>query len=330
MLDKQYKSLTLRLGFALLLMLVLLQGLMTALAFAQLLFEAFLIEKAANILYWSLYNLFYMLSFMLPVPFFMLISGKKKGEPIHFEVRFPRPFALMALSAVGLTLAAGQINSLLLAPFTGEDSSTDVLLEMISPDKGYMVVLVFIMIVIVPAFCEEFLFRGLILGNLLPYGKTLAIVGSALMFATMHQNFGQFLYTAVAGVFLGILYAESRSIWPSTIVHMLNNLLSFVQMIVFARIADELTASRVVLCMDLAVIGLGIASAAVLMLLSRRKSKQKMQSWGMFGRIDLPDRGGEIPAGVAVRKFFSPTVIAFIALSFLLALGNLLLENLLV
>ena len=41
MLDKQYKSLTLRLGFALLLMLVLLQGLMTALAFAQLLFEAF-------------------------------------------------------------------------------------------------------------------------------------------------------------------------------------------------------------------------------------------------------------------------------------------------
>lgn len=329
MLDKEYKSLTLRLGFALILMLVLLQVLMTGLSFGQLLFEAFLIEKAADILYWSLYNLFYMLSFMLPVPFFMLISGKKRGEPIRFEVRFPRHFALMAIAIVGVTLAAGQINALIMSPFTGESSSTDMLLDMLSPDKGYMAVLVFMMIVIVPAFCEEFLFRGLVLGNLLPYSKGIAVIGSALLFAAMHQNFGQFLYTAIAGIFLGILYAESRSIWPSTIVHMLNNLLSFVQMIVYARIPDELTAGRVTLCIDLAVIGPGIACAVVLMLLQGRKSKAEKQDDGMFGRIDLPEQPRALSEGVAWRKFFSPTIITFIALSFLLALGNLLLENLL-
>lgn len=330
MLDKQYKSLTVRLGFALLLMLVLLQGLMTVLAFAQMLFQALFIEKAADILYWSLYNLIYMLSFMLPVPFFMLISGKKQGEPIRFEVRFPRFFALMAIATVGLTLAAGQINSLLLAPFAGESSSTDMLLDMLSPDKGYMTVLVFIMIVIVPAFCEEFLFRGLVLGNLLPYGKSVAIVGSALLFAAMHQNFGQFLYTAVAGIFLGLLYAESRSIWPSTVVHMLNNLLSFVQMLVYARIEDELTAGRVTLCIDLAVIGAGILCAALLMLLCKRKNKDGAKEGGLFGRVDLPEKARELSPGVVTRKFFSPTIIAFIALSFLLALGNLLVERLLV
>ncbi len=327
MLDKEYKSLTLRLGFAAILMLVLLQGLMTVLGFAQLLFETYLIEKAADILYWILYNLFYMLSFMLPVPFFMLISGKKQGEPICFEVRFPRHFVLMAVASVGMVLAAGQINSLLIAPFAGEDTSTDMILDMISPDKGYMVVLVFIMIVIVPAFCEEFLFRGLILGNLLPYGKGIAVVGSALLFAAMHQNFGQFLYTFAAGICMGLLYAESRSIWPSTLVHMLNNLLSFVQMILFARIENEMTAGRVTLCINLAVIGLGIVCLALLIRLAKRKKSEHEQNHGLFGRIDLPTQPKELSEGVAWRKFFSPSVIVFLALSLAMAVLTLLMEH---
>ena len=35
----------------------------------------------------------------------------------------------------------------------------------------------------VPALCEEFLFRGCILSNLLPYGKTTAILASAVLFS---------------------------------------------------------------------------------------------------------------------------------------------------
>ena len=329
MYDKEYKSLTLRLGFAVLLMLVLLQGLMTLLGWGQLLFEALLIEKVADILYWSLYNLFYMLSFMLPVPFFMLISCKKGWQRMELGVRFPHRFALMATACVGMILAAGQINSLLVAPFSGESASTDMILDMISPDKGYMVVLVFVMIVIVPAFCEEFLFRGLVLGNLLPYGKGVAVIGSALLFAAMHQNFAQFLYTAVAGILMGLLYAESRSIWPSTLVHMLNNLLSFVQMILFARIENEMTAGRIVLCINLAVIGAAIASIAVLLCLAKREKKEPERDEGMFGHIDLPEQPRELLPGVAVRKFFSPSIIVFLSLSFLIALFNLLLENLL-
>ncbi len=328
MYDKEYKSLTLRLGFAVLLMLVLLQGLMTMLAFGQLIFEALLIEKAADILYWSLYNLFYVLSFMLPVPFFMLISGKKQGEPIRFEVRFPRRFALMAIASVAMILAAGQINSLLVAPFSGESASTDMILDMVSPEKGYMVVLVFVMIVIVPAFCEEFLFRGLVLGNLLRYGKGIAVIGSALLFAAMHQNIAQFLYTFVAGILMGLLYAESRSIWPSTFVHMLNNLLSFVQMIVFARVDNEMTAGRIVLCTNLAIIGAGIVCIAVLLCIVKREKKVPESDEGMFGRIDLPEQPRELSPGVAAQKFFSPSIIVFLSLSFLMALLNLLMENL--
>ena len=79
MLEKEYRSLTLRLGAALLFMLLLLQVLMTVLGFVQPLLEANLTEKAADIVYWSLFDLFYMLAFMLPVPFYVMPLADHAG-----------------------------------------------------------------------------------------------------------------------------------------------------------------------------------------------------------------------------------------------------------
>jgi membrane protease YdiL (CAAX protease family) len=324
MLEKQYKSLTLRLGAALLFMLLLMQVLMTVLGFMQPLLQTYLIEIAADIVYWSLFNLFYMLAYMLPVPFFMLISGKKQGEPICFDVRFPRCFALITIASIGLTLAAGFVNSLLVAPFAGEDKGTEIILAMVSPDKGYMVVLAFMMLVIVPAFCEEFLFRGLVLGNLLPYGKTVAIIGSALLFAAMHQSFGQFLYSAVAGIFLGLLYAESRSVLPSVLVHLLYNLLSLVQVVVYVRIPNESTAGKAVLGINLAMIGAGMVCAAILLLLSWRRRKASKQDERLLAGSDLSVQIGELPRGIAVRRFLSPSVTVYFVICLLVAMGEMI------
>ena len=332
MYEKEYRALTLRLGFAVLLMFLLLQGLMTLLGVSQLLFEAFLNEKAANVLYWGLYNVFYFASFVLPVPFFALISRKISTQPMCFDVRFPKHFWLMATAAVGIIMAVGQINSLLTSPFAGDNSSSDVLLDLIVPDKGYMVVLVFVMIVIVPPFCEEFLFRGLVLGNLLPYGKGVAIVGSALLFGAMHQNFSQFLYTTAAGILLGYLYVESRSIWPSTLVHMLNNLLSFAQMMVISRVQDEMMANRIAICMNLLAIFAGLGAAVLLVLIKKREKPTKEPLVSAFG-VSL-DEGKAVQHkplgdGVAVRSFFSPSVAVFICLCLVMAVFNLIVENML-
>ncbi|MBQ5362563.1 MAG: CPBP family intramembrane metalloprotease [Clostridia bacterium] len=324
MLEKEYRSLTLRLGLALLLMLLLLQVLMTVLGFVQQLLEVYLIEKAADIVYWSLYNLFYMLSYVLPIPFFILISEKKPRAPIRFDVRFPRRFVLMASASIGLTLAAGQINSLLVAPFVGEDTGVDLILDMVSPDKGYMVVPAFMMIVIIPAFCEELLFRGLVLGSLLPYGKVVAIIGSSLLFAAMHQSWGQLLYTAVAGIFLGMLYAESRSVWPSVLVHLLYNLLSFVQVFVYARIPNEWAAGKAVLGINLAVIGAGVVCAAIFMLLSGRRSKVPKQDESVLAGSNPSAQIDELPRGVAVRRFLSPSVTVYFVICLLVAMGEMI------
>ncbi len=332
MYDKEYKSLWLRLGFALLLMFVLLQTLMTLLGLSQLVLDAFLIEKASNTVYWSLYNVLYFVSFVLPVPFFLLISGKNKPRGMFFRISFPKYFWLISLAFVGLITAAGQLNAFLLMPFGGEGGgSTDVLLDLISRGNGYMVVLVFVMLVIVPPFCEELLFRGLVLGNLLPYGKGVAVVGSALLFAAMHQSFSQFLYTAVAGILLGVLYVHSRSIWPSTLVHMLNNLLAFAQLIIASRVQDQRLASYLVIGSNLAVILAGFVCMLVLVFKHGKQKKQVDLSGGAFGSV--PDRTyfekpRELSRGMVVRGFFSPSVVLYLVLCIGMAGLNLLLETL--
>ena len=327
MCDKEYKSVTLRLGLALLVMLGVLEVLMTVLSVGQMLLPSLLTQKAADVLYWGLYCIFYYAAFMLPVPFFMLISRHRSTQKMHLEVRFPRRFVWMALACLGVIMAAGRINSLLVSPFIGSGTGNDVLSELISPDRGYMVVLVFIMMVIVPPFCEEILFRGLVLGNLLPYGKGIAVVGSALLFAAMHQNFGQFLYTAVAGVLMGILYVESKSIWPSTVVHLLNNLLSFVQMILFSRVSDELVAGRIVLCLDLAVMAAGALSIAVLACTANAEKKAEPRSEGLFGKANLPVQPMQLSQGMAMRGFFSVPIIMYLVISLAVALITLLMER---
>lgn len=316
--DKQYRNLNVRLGFAVLLMLLLLQGGMTLLGTCSQMLSSLLTPKAGDVLYWSFYNVAYFLSFVLPVPFFMLISRKRSCEPIFFEIRFPRLYLPLCVAMLGMITAAAQINAILASPFTG--NTADPIREMLGQGENHMVVLVFIMLVLVPSFCEELLFRGLVLGNLLPYGKGVAILGSALLFAAMHQNLSQFLYTVVAGVLLGFLYVESRSIWPPTLLHMLNNLLSFVQIMILTRVQDQKLASRIVIGIYVIVMLAG-AICALLAILHRIIKTQSLKE--AFAYEDKPDK--PLSKGYAVRGFFTPTVIVFVAVCVGLALTNLIL-----
>ena len=75
-----------------------------------------------------------------------------------------------------------------------------------------------------PAIFEEFTHRGVLLNNLREEcGDIYAIVMSAFMFALMHQNIQQFLYTFVGGLILGYLTVYTKSIFPAMFVHFLNN-----------------------------------------------------------------------------------------------------------
>lgn len=75
----------------------------------------------------------------------------------------------------------------------------------------------------VPAFAEEFAFRGIVMGRLRKYGNCFAIVTSAVMFGAMHGNTTQIVFAFILGLVFGFVDCVADSIIPSIIIHFLNN-----------------------------------------------------------------------------------------------------------
>jgi len=91
-------------------------------------------------------------------------------------------------------------------------------------------VLAILVVALVPAICEELLFRGVVLNGLRSKGKWVAILLSALIFALMHNNIEQLPYTFALGVVLGYVVYQTGSIIPSVIMHACNNTIVLISM----------------------------------------------------------------------------------------------------
>lgn len=83
-----------------------------------------------------------------------------------------------------------------------------------------------LIVAIIPAFCEEFLHRGLVLQGIKHAGFKKAIVISSMLFALLHFNIKQVSYAFVIGLILGFVSVVAKNIWPSIIIHFINNFIS--------------------------------------------------------------------------------------------------------
>jgi uncharacterized protein len=78
--------------------------------------------------------------------------------------------------------------------------------------------------VVIAPFCEEVFFRGFVFPGLLR-GMSVgwAVLVSSLLFAVAHADPGSFPVLFVIGLALAILRWRTRSLWPCILLHMLNN-----------------------------------------------------------------------------------------------------------
>lgn len=115
---------------------------------------------------------------------------------------------------------------------------------------------------VLPAILEEIVVRGIIMQPLRRFGDKFAIVASALIFGIMHGNMVQIPYTVVAGLFLGYLVIATGSLWPSIILHFINNFYSVALLAAYDNIGDTAGAVVTVLFIGLFVI-LGIVGGLI-------------------------------------------------------------------
>lgn len=85
----------------------------------------------------------------------------------------------------------------------------------------------FLLSAVLPGICEEFLHRGIMLSAGKKYANPkFCLFISSLLFGLMHLNINQFFYAAIMGVLMGIVCLVSESIYPTIIIHFMNNFLS--------------------------------------------------------------------------------------------------------
>jgi len=83
-----------------------------------------------------------------------------------------------------------------------------------------------ISMVILPAFCEELLFRGIITMGLSNGGKTFAVIFSSLMFAIYHMAIGQTVYPVLFGLLLATVMLKENNIIYCIAMHLANNFIA--------------------------------------------------------------------------------------------------------
>lgn len=92
--------------------------------------------------------------------------------------------------------------------------------------KDFVLGLIFI--ALVPAVCEEILFRGIVLQGLRRFGDIFAVGMSALLFTLLHTNPEQTLYPLLSGIVMGLAFIKTGDLKYPILIHFLNNALSVV------------------------------------------------------------------------------------------------------
>ena len=305
---REYRGTTLRLAFALMANSILIIGLSILQEPVEIILESLLTAPLAKMgvsiadtsffISSTLSIIVYLFSFMFPVALFRLFNKGRKTEPMRLAVKLPGETPLIILAAIPVILACAYVNSFLMSPF---DFSP--LYESEPTDTALKLVFSFVSTALVPGFCEEFLFRGCVLSNLLPYGKTTAIVGSAVLFALMHGNPAQTFYTCAAGIALGLVYVETGSIWPGTFIHLFNNYNSVIQEFICDKYGEF--GNTVCTWMDLSLFFIG--AMAVVWLVIQKNGKVYSAS----PESSRPTRTVFLPSSRLFSGFFTPSMIVY-------------------
>ncbi len=267
----------------------------------------------------------YMAPFILGGAMYYIFNKTTPTQPIRYGLKLPAVTPLLILAGLAVITASAYVNSWLC-----DLIGYEIPLELISPQdySNPSVVIMYMTTALAPAFAEEFLFRGVIYGNLRPFGKTQAILISSVLFALMHQNIGQFFYTFVGGVAMAIMYELTGSIWCSILYHMFNNELAVLtEVLYYGRFGDAV--EPLLMLWDTIVLVLGSISILILIFYYKRKASEAKSVTdpsvlGGQGTENIAVYDTSVDRTTVIRGLKAPGMIVFVALALASAVGTYL------
>jgi len=139
------------------------------------------------------------------------------------SLRMPSLRGLAAAVLIGAS-AWAVVSGLLIRLLPPPESLVRALEQVLLLDgKPVPLWVVWLVIAVTPAICEECFFRGLILSGLRRLGVWPALIGCALLFGAAHSSVYRLLPTVFLGLLLSWLVWRTGSIWTGVVAHALNN-----------------------------------------------------------------------------------------------------------
>lgn len=164
--------------------------------------------------------------FALPALFYIRTRDDKYFSNINVSAMIPSK-TLFLIYTLGVIIIGSMLIQFAVYAIGGNEysvSTTGQELSAISEKSGFSYV--FLALCLIPAICEEFVFRGILLYEYSGYGKFCAITLSSLAFAMLHFDINGFLSYFFCGIVLGSAYYVTQNLFITIILHLANNLFS--------------------------------------------------------------------------------------------------------
>ena len=172
----------------------------------------------------------YYAAFVIPMAIGLIADRRQRRAEAEHDREYKEPQSILSLGrestrlmlplavpTVALTALAAYVTSLAVTAATGARNAVDV---------GDSLAVALIAHALVPAVLEEALFRYLPMRMLARYGAHVTVIVSSACFSLVHADVFQIPYALLAGVLFMSIDLICESVWPSVIMHFMNNSLS--------------------------------------------------------------------------------------------------------
>lgn len=151
---------------------------------------------------------FAVLVFFIPARIFLSIHRGEEKRYIRLSPTLPlNPVYIIAFSVSVCLLTLVALDRIAL--YFPVVSDTPVYM----PDSSGALLVQFAVAVLVPAFCGEIFFRGIVMHELLPWGRGFAVAAAAFCGALFADSMVKFLLYLVMGLMVGYFVVNSDSLW---------------------------------------------------------------------------------------------------------------------
>ena len=162
--------------------------------------------------------------FMLPGAIWCKYRGE--GYIRGLRMRLPRPSSfLIIISGTLLMISGGLLFSVLFGGLDSLSRNFSLYDTFISKGNGTIPSTIYLLIAyaVIPAICEEFIFRGILCHEYERGGVARSVIFSAIFFALLHFNPVNIITYLFSGVILALVLYASRSLIGAMLAHFIYN-----------------------------------------------------------------------------------------------------------